>query len=132
MRVEEGLVDIKEKGNTMIEYTHDKNGCHYIGLMRGKDSVAYSKELYEHEDGSWVLADIGHDGKLIGVDIRMEDEDTPCCVGGCACEEGGENKEPCDACKEQAAATCDCCKADSEAGVQSETPCVCCEEVSNG
>ncbi len=82
----------------MIEYTHDKNGCHYVGLMRGADSVARTEEVYTGENGSWVTLDFGHDGNLIGVDIRMEDEETPCCVGGCACEEDGETTESCECC----------------------------------
>ncbi len=104
----------------MIEYTHDKNGCHYVGLMRGADSVARSEEVHNGDDGSWVILDFGHDGKLVGVDIRMEDEEP----AWEPCEACGEDKEPCDACKEQASEPpCECCKAELE-------PCNCCVECS--
>lgn len=91
----------------MICYTHDKNGWHYIGMLRGDGSVARSEEVYAGEDGSWVVLDYGHDGKLIGVDIRMEDEETPCCAGGCTCEESGE---------EVTSESCECCGLASDDG----------------
>ena len=66
----------KEADTDMISYTYDpKYGQHRLARRFGKAIVAYTKELYDDEEGCTVTVDIGHDGKVVSVDITMDDEE---------------------------------------------------------
>lgn len=66
-----GMVVRQKGGALVITYQHDKHGVHHLMWRHGSGVVAYGKELIHNT----VFADYGHDGKLIGITVIMEDEE---------------------------------------------------------